>query len=262
MTTYLATVWQFRHFWMSLVRMDLRTRYRRSLLGVGWSLLQPIAMTAIFCVVFQQMLGASFSEFAPNVLSGMVLWNFVVACGVAGCQCFLIGEAYIRQCPLPLALYPLRTALGALFHVAMGLIVVTGFCAAIRGYPGIVPLLSLVPTLALIFAFGWALASLSGTFNVFFQDTQHLAEVGFQILFYLTPIIYTIDLVHEKWEAMAWLPEWNPVNAFLVLIREPLIFHRLPTIGQYGYATAITAIMAILAAVLLGRMQKRLIFYL
>ena len=55
MTTYLAAVWRFRFFWMSLVRMDLRTRYRRSLLGIGWSLLQPLAMTAIFCLVFPQL---------------------------------------------------------------------------------------------------------------------------------------------------------------------------------------------------------------
>ena len=66
MTTYLATVWRFRYFWMSLVRMDLRTRYRRSLLGIGWSLLQPIAMTAIFCLVFQQMMGASSAEYVPQ----------------------------------------------------------------------------------------------------------------------------------------------------------------------------------------------------
>src|SRR4051794_39901621 len=99
MTTYLATVWQFRHFWLSLVRMDLRTRYRRSLLGVGWSLLQPLAMTAIFTVVFAMLFHATITEFIPNVLTGMVCWNFIIGCGVTGCHCFLLGESYIRQCP-------------------------------------------------------------------------------------------------------------------------------------------------------------------
>ena len=61
--TYLTTVWQYRHFWMSLVRMDLRTRYRRSLLGVGWSLLQPLAMTGIFCLVFPYFMQVSIAEF-------------------------------------------------------------------------------------------------------------------------------------------------------------------------------------------------------
>jgi len=103
-TTYLATVWRFRYFWMSLVRMDLRTRYRRSLLGVGWPLLQPLAMTGIFCLVFQQVMQVPIEKYVPNVLTGLVCWNFITACAVAGCHCFIIGEAYIRQCPLPLAI--------------------------------------------------------------------------------------------------------------------------------------------------------------
>jgi lipopolysaccharide transport system permease protein len=260
MTTYLATVWQFRHFWLSLVRMDLRTRYRRSLLGVGWSLLQPLAMTAIFCVVFAVLLHATVAEFIPNVLTGMVCWNFIVACGVVGCQCFLLGESYIRQCPLPLALYPLRTSLGALFHLTMGLGVVIGFCSALVGFPGTIPILSLIPTLVLMFVFGWALAALSGTFNVFFQDTQHLAEVGFQMLFYMTPIIYRLqDVQHHP---LSWLLNFNPVLPFLTLVRAALIEGRVPSAGEYLLAAAIATSLAALATALLGRMQKRLIFYL
>jgi lipopolysaccharide transport system permease protein len=260
MITYLGTVWRYRHFWLSLVRMDLRTRYRRSLLGVGWSLLQPLAMTAIFCLVFQHMMGATATQYVPGVLSGLVCWNFILGCAVAGCHCFLLGESYIRQCPLPLALYPLRTALGALFHLSIGLVVVTGFCSAMRGFPGVGPFLSLIPTLALLFVFGWAAAALSGTFNVFFQDTQHLAEVGFQILFYLTPIIYTIDMLQKQ--QFGWILCHNPVIGFLTLVRAPLVEGRVPTPAEYLYAGGITAALAAVAAAVLGRMQKRLIFYL
>jgi ABC-type polysaccharide/polyol phosphate export permease len=260
MTTYLAGVWRFRHFWMSLVQMDLRTRYRRTFLGVGWSLLQPLAMTAIFCLVFPHFMNVPVAEYVPHALTGLVCWSFVLGCGVAGCHTFIISEAYIRQCPLPLAIYPLRTVLGALFHLAMALCVMTVVCTIMRGFPGIGPLLSLVPTLALMFVCGWGLASLSGTFNVFFQDTQHLAEVGFQILFYLTPIIYRLqDLPRHR---LSWVLQWNPVVAFLNLVRAPLLDARVPTINQYLYAAAIAAFTAALAMAVLGRMQKRLIFYL
>jgi ABC-type polysaccharide/polyol phosphate export permease len=259
MTTYIATVWRFRYFWMSLVRMDLRTRYRRSLLGIGWSLLQPLAMTGIFCLVFQQVMHVPVAEYVPHVLTGLICWNFITNCAVHGCHSFLVSEAYIRQCPLPLAIYPLRTSLGALFHLSMGTLVLTCVCSVMRGFPGIAPLVSLLPTLALIFVLGWAMASLSGTFNVFFQDTQHLAEVVFQILFYMTPIIYRLSDVHHN---MGWLLYWNPFVAFLNLIREPLLNGSVPTANQYLYATAIATTLAAIAAAVLGRMQKRLIFYL
>jgi ABC-type polysaccharide/polyol phosphate export permease len=260
MTPYLSTVWRFRFFWMSLVRMDLRSRYRRSLIGVGWSLAQPLAMTAIFCLVFPHFMGVSLADYVPHAMTGLVCWNFVVGCAVAGCHTFLVSEAYIRQSPLPLAIYPLRTSLGAMFHLAMGMTVLLGVCTALRGFPGVGPLLSLLPTFLLVFVFGWAMAALSGTFNVFFQDTQHLAEVGFQILFYLTPIIYRLsDLPRHR---LSGLLQWNPIVAFLNLVRAPLLNHAVPALNQYLYAAAIAAVFAAAAAAVLGRMQKRLIFYL
>jgi len=259
--TYLTTVWKYRHFWMSLVRMDLRTRYRRSLLGVGWSLLQPLAMTCILFVVFQQIFKARASEYVPHLLTGLVCWNFILTCTIQGCQCFFQGEAYIRQCPLPLAIYPLRTAIGALFHLVMGLAVVICLCAILRGLPAPAALLSMVPSLLLIFLFGWSLAVLAGSANVFFQDTQHLTEVGLSIAFYLTPVIYRVDdIIHEH--RLGWLLQWNPALAFMTLIRQPLLHDTAPTSGDYLYALAIASVLAVAATAALSRLQKKLIFYL
>jgi ABC-type polysaccharide/polyol phosphate export permease len=260
MTTYLSTVWRYRYFWMSLVRMDLRTRYRRSLLGLGWSLLQPLAMTGILCLVFQHIMKMRTDVYIPHVLTGLVCWGFIVACAITGCQCFIVGESYIRQCPLPLAIYPLRTALAGLFHFGMGMTVLIGVCTFLCGAPGLAALLSLVPTVLLLFALGWSLAVLGGTLNVFFQDTQHLAEVCFQILFYLTPIIYTPEQVRDH--PLSWVLAWNPIVPFLTLVREPLIHGNAPTAAQYLSALPIALTAAVLAAAVLARMQKRLIFYL
>ena len=113
MTAYLADLWRLRHFWMALVRNDLRSRYRRSLLGLGWSLLQPIAMTVVLCAVFAGVFNFSLQKYAPYLLSGLTFWGFVSAAAIGGCHCFVQGEAYIRQHRAPLAIYPLRTTLGA-----------------------------------------------------------------------------------------------------------------------------------------------------
>jgi len=260
MLTYLNEIWKCRYFWMSLVRMDLRTRYRRSILGVGWSLLQPLAMTCVFYVAFQHFIRFQGSDYIAYLLTGMVAWNFILNSALQGCQCFFQGEAYIRQCPLPLAIYPLRTSLGTLFHFFMGLCVMTAVCAVMRGIPGGAALFSLVPTVLLLFIFCWSLTVMCGTFNVYFNDTQHLAEVLFQILFYLTPIIYRIDDLGRH--RLAALLRWSPIVAFLDLIREPLMNHAVPTPAQYGYAVAIVVVMATSAAFLLGRLQKKLIFHL
>ncbi len=87
MRAYAAAIWQCRYFWFSLVCMDLRTRYRRSVLGLGWSLLNPIAMTAVLCMVFHNLFQMKVEEYGPFLLSGLTFWNFLSASITRGCTC-------------------------------------------------------------------------------------------------------------------------------------------------------------------------------
>src|SRR5262245_37842713 len=85
---YLSRVWRLRYFWFSLVRNDLSTRYRRSFLGIAWSLVRPLMMTAVFCLVFGNLFGRPAGEYAPFLLLGLTLWQFVVESVLQGCECF------------------------------------------------------------------------------------------------------------------------------------------------------------------------------
>src|SRR5690606_29513804 len=98
---YLAEVWKCRYFWHAMVQMDLRTRYRRSVLGIGWSLLQPICFTAVICVVFSTVFKVDVREFGPYLMCGLSFWNFLLHVTLQGAQSFYIGEPYIRQHPAP-----------------------------------------------------------------------------------------------------------------------------------------------------------------
>ena len=133
-TGYFSEIWRLRHFWMALVRIDLRKRYRRSIIGMGWSLLQPIAMMVVLCVVFSQLLHQNIRGFAPFLLSGLTFWGYVAAVVSEGCHCFIQGEAYIRQQPAPLAIYALRTTLGAGFHFVVGFVIVLVFVWWLKGF--------------------------------------------------------------------------------------------------------------------------------
>src|SRR4051812_25596509 len=120
----LATVWRFRHFWLSLAGMDLRVRYRRSVLGIGWSLLHPVVMTVVFCVAFASWLGnGDWRTAAPFYLAGLAVWDVVKHSAVQGSLTFLRNEPYIRQSPIPLAVYTLRTSLGTAVHFGIALCV-------------------------------------------------------------------------------------------------------------------------------------------
>jgi ABC-type polysaccharide/polyol phosphate export permease len=261
MSQYMAAIWKCRYFWLSLVQMDLRSRYRRSLLGLGWSLLHPIAMTAVLCQVFPRILGSGVDirTYAPMVLVGLCFWSFITSSTLLGSQCLFQGERYIRQFPAPMAIYPLRIVLGSSFHFAMALLVVLVLRFGFIGFSGIPSFISLIPTFVLMFILGWSLAVLSGFVTTYFPDMQHLAEVGLQILFYATPIIYPANSIDGK---LGMMINCNPLTAFIGLLRSPLLNGEFPSLSHYLAAVISTTIIAGAATCTLVRLQKKIIFQL
>ncbi len=127
-----ATIWKFRHFWLSLVKMDLMTRYRKSVLGIFWSLLQPIGMTAIFCLMFTKLVQSDPFSYAKFLIAGMVSFGFLRDCTTGGCNSLTRHESYIRQAPLPFAVYSLRVMLTNAIHFLISLLVV---CLLVAVFP-------------------------------------------------------------------------------------------------------------------------------
>jgi ABC-type polysaccharide/polyol phosphate export permease len=268
MFRHLSAVWTARYFLLALVRLDLRLRYRRSVLGIGWSLLHPIAMTAVFTVVFAQLFGdGNPIGYAAFALSGLAVWNFMRDAATLGSKSFAQSESYIRQSPLPYTVYTLRTVLGHLIHMCLGLIVVTALLVVWKGSPGpLVGLLLALPGLVLAVVAAWAIATIGAFVTAFFHDTSHLLEVGAQIGFFLSPVMYRRSLLDDR--GLGWLVDINPVNQYLVAIRDPILAG-MPTaagLEQWGAALlgtlVFTTALVGLAAATVAWLQKKVIFHL
>jgi lipopolysaccharide transport system permease protein len=241
--------------------MDLRSRYRGSAIGIGWSLLNPIAMTIILCVVFSTLLNQSPVEFAPFLMAGLTYWQFITTVTLQGTQCFFANEGYIRQHPAPMAIYPLRTTLAAAFHFVMAFLLVVGLGCLCHGFIGWLPLLSLLPSFVLLLAFGWSLAILFGLTNVRFRDFYQISQVGLQVLFYLTPIMYKAEMLEHR-RTLGWLFRLNPLVPFLEVLRLPICAGAVPSLGLYLAASLITLVAGTSAALALRSQERRLIFHL
>jgi ABC-type polysaccharide/polyol phosphate export permease len=262
MIQHLSGIWQFRYFWLSLVRLDLRNRYRRSVLGIGWSLLNPLAMTLVFCTVFSGIMGqGDWRTYAPYLLAGMTIWEFLKGSAIQGCDSFIRAESYIRQCPLPFAIYPLRTVLGTFIHFAISLAVVVAATAVVQDTTAPLEVLpAVLPAILLVTVFAWGLATISAFAHVYFHDTKHLFEAVAQMYFFLTPIMYTRKVLDDR--QLGWVADLNPVTVFLDLIRDPLLTGVAPTADQYTAAIVLTAAAFGLACGTLAWLQKKVIFQL
>jgi ABC-type polysaccharide/polyol phosphate export permease len=260
MLAYVVSIWRCRNFWLSLVVNDLHLRYRRSVLGVGWSMLHPLATALVMGVVFHEIFHRPVREYLPYLFCGLAYWAYVTTVALQGCQSYIQAESYIRQHPLPLAVYPLRMTLGAMIHFLIAVVLVVVLSLVLRGPEHLPDVLSLVGGLLMLLAFGWGVSILTGYVNVAFRDTQHILEVVFQMLFYLTPIIYPEGMLPNT--RFGWLFAYNPFGPFLDLVREPLINGRAASPDAWGAAFLLTVLVGVAAAVTLNYQQRRVVLYL
>lgn len=241
--------------------MDLMTRYRKSVLGIAWSLLHPLSMTAIFCLVFAGMMGkdGEWAPYAQQTLAGMAVYGFLRDSTLQGTQSLIRHESYIRQCPLPFGIYSLRTMLSNAVHFLISLVVLIVMIVVLQQSGRVLgDIWMVLPMILVAVVFAWAVAAVAGFATVYFHDVSHLLEIAAQLLFFLTPIMYGRKLLDDR--GLGWLSDWNPAAAFIETFRKPLIEGQLADPQAYLLTVGSTVVAVGLACLTIGKLSKRVIF--
>lgn len=209
----LAELWKYRELAVILVSKELKLRYRRSILGFAWTMLNPLLTMIILSTVFSHVMRVQIDKFPVFVLSALLPWNFFAQSISGGALSIIHNESLLRNVRVPRAIFPLALVSSHLVNLLLAIIplllVMLVLGAEIR--PAVLLLPFFLVTLWM-FAAGIALALSAWT--VFFRDIAQIVEVGLMALFYLTPILYPLSLLPERY-----------VPLFLL---NPLIYEVLP----------------------------------
>lgn len=127
MAKYLENIWKSRYFWTHLALADLRSKWRRSFFGILWSIIQPVGLTILIAIVFGKIFKTDIGTYAPYILSGIIVWDYMSSTAVSGSLAFVQADAYIKQSRHPLAIYTLRPALANLIVMAMASLSLIGW---------------------------------------------------------------------------------------------------------------------------------------
>lgn len=250
---------------------ELRGKYKGTALGWLWSLINPLASTLIFTVVFGAILrvtpttGADgLKSYALFLLCALLPWNYFSSVVNGGLEALLGNANLIKKTAFPRQLLVLATAtsLFVTFLIEMGVLVV------ILAIFGADPLAWLLPTLLLMLllaAFATGLGLMLSIANVYFRDSAHFVAIGLQILFYATPVIYPITLVTsvspDSMVARFHLLDVymaNPLVHFAEAFRDMLYAHQIPSL-----TTSLVVVLSAVASLVVGwwvfsRFSKRL----
>lgn len=183
----------------NLTKKEVKVRYKGSFLGIAWSLVTPLLMTAIFTVVFATFLRIPVDGFAAFFLAGFLLWQFHANSVQSSVGAIVSNGSLIKKVYFPREVLPISMVLSQAFHLAVALVVVSPLFVVMRG--NIAPFLpGLALGLVLLVAFTAGVSMLFAALNVSFRDLQELTQVIFMAWFYGTPIIYPFYLVQGAQE--------------------------------------------------------------
>jgi ABC-2 type transport system permease protein len=194
----LADVWMHRQLLRNLVRKELKVKYKNSVLGFVWTLLNPTLYLVVFSIVFAYILQSSVPYFAIFLLSGLLAWN-LFSTGVSGGTTAIVGNAsLVQKVWFPREILPIASVGAAVSHFLFQLSVLVGALLVFRRPPAWGSLWLLVPAIAVLLVLAVALAITLSAINVYLRDTQHLLELVLLAWFWMSAIVYPYRQVADR----------------------------------------------------------------
>ncbi|MFT4060536.1 MAG: ABC transporter permease [Legionella sp.] len=243
----IASFWRNRVLITTLIKRDVLSRYRGSMLGLLWSFFQPILMLAIYTFVFSVVFKArwnvgsdSKTEFALVLFSGLIVFNLFSEC-ISRSPTLIISHAnYVKKVVFPLEILPWVSLGSALFQMLMSLFVWCLFYMIFFGLPHTTLLLFpliILPIVLINMGLSWALASL----GVYLRDVGQLIGIIITILLFLSPIFYPVTSLPVEYRSVL---RFNPLTPIIENVRDILYWGTVPQIKIYFIYTLFSILLA------------------
>ena len=227
----------------NLVSRAIKQRYKRSVLGFAWTMLNPLLTMIILSVVFSAVFGTLVPNYPLFVIIGLLAWNLFSLGSTQGLASVADSGALIRKVALPKEMFPLAAVAANLVNFLFSLIPLLLMILALRVHITWAALWVPVGVVLIgLFTLGIALAL--ATLNVFFRDVRYFYEAGLLAWFYGTPIFYPIDVLSPRARAVL---QWNPLYVLVDVFRTPIYAGTAPSTGN-----VVTAAVEAIGMLLLG----------
>ena len=265
---------KYRYLLKELVVKNIKLQYRNSVLGMFWTFLQPLLTMVVLAIVFSNLFGKDSSKvvnYSVYLLSGRLLYEFFTQSTKRAMRSIRTNASIIKKVYVPKYIYPLSVVLSTFvtFLISLSVLaVVILFFNILKKDP--VPITynmvyAIIPII-IMFVFSLGVGMFLGTLNVFFKDIENFYDVFTLLLFYLTPIVYTVDKLGFKngsWQAM--LLKANPLYGIIEMFRAAVLhgdkFMAYFSMNQLYYTSAVAVIALIFGFIVFYKNQDKFILH-
>ena len=227
----LRALWAYRGFIIGSVKREFQAKYRNSLFGAAWAVLNPLAMIVVYTVIFSQVMRAKLPgvdntlAYSIYLCAGVLTWGLFAEIIGRGQNVFLENANLIKKLSFPRICLPVIVVLNAGLNFAIIFSLFVGFLIVSGNFPGWA-FLGVFPVLAIQIVFAIGLAMIVAVLNVFFRDVGQFIGIFLQFWFWFTPIVYPVAILPERIRGL--LLTWNPMASVIAAYQTLLVSGHLP----------------------------------
>lgn len=257
MDRYIKNFIKYKDLMSELVVRDIKIKYRRSFLGILWSLLNPLLMMIVMTIVFSFLFKSKIKNYAVYLLTGQIIFAFLSEATSVSMQSIIGNSALIKKVYIPKYIFPVAKTLSSFVNLLFSLVAIVIMLIVTKTKISWVILLFPIPLIyVLLFSMGVGL--ILAAYAVFFRDIVHLYGVMLMVWNYMTPIIYPIDIIPHKYQIFIKL---NPLYYLIEEFRDIVLYAKLPSAGLNFGCICIGVGTLALGMYLFYRKQDQFILY-
>ena len=255
---FLINFTKYRYLLVELVKRDIKVKYRRSVLGIFWSLLNPLLTMIVLYVVFSTLFAKDTANYPIYLLTGRLIFSFFNTGSKAGMNSIRRNAGMLKKVYIPKYMYTLGKVLSEFVFFVISLVVLFGVMLVTHAPFTVYIIMSAIPILILLlFTFGVGL--LLATLTVFFRDLAYLYGIFTMMLMWCSAIFYPITIVPAKWQFIFTL---NPIYVIIAMCRDVFLYGQMYTLNNLIFATSAAVSVFFIGVLVFYKYQDRFILYL
>lgn len=259
----------FKRYWFlitQLISRDFKVKYKRSVLGVLWSLLNPILMMSVMAIVFSQMFKFKVEgiNYLVYLMTGLIMFNYFSQASNMSMTSVVENFGLINKVYIPKYIFPVAKCLFVGIDFCLNLIPWLSIVAL--SYVGLgeytchfnIYYLFLPYVFLCLFLFTVGMGLLLSCMSVFLRDVWHIYGIILTLWNYLTPIFYSIEILPVK---LQFLMKFNPLYQFLNTARTIVVYEKMPSLATFGTITLFGISMFLIGGIVFKKKQDKFIYY-
>ncbi len=248
---------QYRTALYNLVKRDFIVKYRRSILGIFWSVLNPLLMMIVISAVFSYIFRFDIENYPAYYLTGYIIFTMFVSATNGAISSIISSAGLIKKMYIPKYLFPIEKCLFEFINTSVSLIALVAVFIWLKIPISTSWLLFPIPFI-FIFIFSVGISFILSAVNVYFRDIGHLYSVVTKVLIYATPVFYPVSILSPE---MMNIMNWNPLYHFIDYFRVIILYNQFPSMQANLICSAFAFGSFIFGAVIFRLLQRKFILY-